>query len=232
MRIPIALICLLAVTACVSTNQETRSFQAINLDQNKGSKSDKGILVEQFSNLCIRKAHNAKSLIETAQTGEWQPASQKSLSNEGLAKLKKTTLIIPGGGSPVEESQNIFAKSFEGQNIFLVVSERFDRKKLTTTTCTLYGKQDEFLKNCSDLGILINRAPDQNTKYEKSNAQFISWKAAISQKRARINCQHTPQSPTLPYEGTILAASVDHITLIRSVDTKKSSQQRFDVSEQ
>ena len=226
-----ALTCLLITTACVNGNQETRSFQAINLDQTKENRSGQTLLVEQFSNLCLSNAHGAENLIKAAQTKEWQPASRKDLNNAGLAKLKKTTLKIPGGGSPVEETQSIFIKSFKDQTIVWVISERFDRKKLTVTNCALYGKQVGFLKNCTGLGKVINRAPDQNTKYGKSKAHFISWNASISQKRARIKCEHTPQNPTLSYEGTQLIASVDYVTPLKSVSARKSSQRRFDVSE-
>ena len=223
-----AIICLILITACDNPNRITRGYQAINLANTNISKAPQ--LVQQFAKLCLTNSQNAQTLIETAQASEWNKISKKVMEKEGLGKLEKTILKIPGGGAPIEENQDIFFKAF-GENVFIIdISERFDRKKLSSTNCSLYGKQDEFLKNCASLGGLINRAPDQNTKYKDSQAHFISWNAIIFRNLAKIRCQYAPKSPTLPYEGTQLIMSIDHIHLLKSARIKKSNRQQFDVS--
>lgn len=224
-----ALILALATTACVNNQQTTQGFHALSLSQ--ADQTNNTLLVQQFSNLCLTPNHNADSLIERASLQKWTFASAIELKNNGLSKLKKTTLKIPGGGSPVEESQTILIKSLEEETLVLAISQRFDRKKLVNTQCAVFGKADEFLKHCASLGSIINRAPDHNKKYEETDAHFISWKATLGDKRARISCSKTPKSRVLPYEGTQLSANFSHVTPVKSVSSKKSNQQQFDVSE-
>lgn len=226
MRIKTTLACLLALSACVSSNSSMRGFKAIDLSAAAGS--EVSFLVGQFSKLCLTQSQNAQSILEGAKAGEWVEASNAVLKAEGLSKLHKTTLKIPGGGSPIEETQSILAKSFEDEPLILEVSERFDRKRLVSVGCTLFGKQGEFLKHCSSLGGLINRAPDQNTKYKESEAHFISWNASLDGKQARIRCITTPNSPTLPYEGTQLSVSINPLAEIKTA--RKSSQPQTGVS--
>ena len=230
MKNHLTLLACLSVSACVSTNQSTLEFQAIDPSKIQSNLDNTPLLVGQFSSLCLNTERKVKQIIEDANLSGWKVASKEKLKKEDLGRLKKQTLIIPGGGAPVEETQNILIKSFEDENFILEISQRFDRKQLTTNTCTIYGKQSEFLKNCSSLGELIKRAPDQNTKYKESDAHFIGWNASLSNRPARIKCQHTPNSPTLPYDGTQLSVSVDHVTPLKPVKTKKSSPQQSDVS--
>ena len=226
MRIKTTLLCLLSLSACVNNNTSTRGLQAIDLTS--VSNNESSLLVRQFTKHCLARATNAQSIFEKAKASDWHEASKKALYTEGLSKLNKTTLKIPGGGSPVEESQSILTKSFEDDVFVLEISERFDRKRHVSIDCTLFGKQGEFLHHCANLGELINRAPDQNTKYKESDAHFISWNAALADKQARIRCITTPNSPTLPYEGTQLSVSINPLAEIKTV--RKSNPQRFDVS--
>ena len=226
MRIKTTLLCLLSLSACVSSNTSTRGLQAIDLSS--VSNSEASLLVREFSKLCLAQTASAQSILEKAKADDWQEASKNTLNAEGLSKLKKITLRIPGGGSPVEESQSILTNSFEDEVFVLEISERFDRKRLVSIGCTLFGRQGEFLKNCASLGEIINRAPDQNTKYKESDAHFISWNAALSGKQARIQCLTTPNSPTLPYEGTQLSVSLNPLAEIKTV--RKSSPPQFGVS--
>ena len=226
MRIKTTLFCLLSLSACVNNNSSTRGLHAIDLSA--AVDSEASLLVQQFSKLCLAQTTSAQSIFEGAKADDWQEASKNTLNAEGLSKLVKITLKIPGGGSPVEESQSILTKSFEDEVFVLEISERFDRKRLVSIGCTLFGRQGEFLENCAGLGELINRAPDQNTKYKESDAHFISWNAALSGKQARIRCITTPNSPTLPYEDTQLSVSLNPLTEIKTV--RKSNPQQSDVS--
>lgn len=226
MRIKTTLFCLLSLSACVNNNSSARGLHAIDLTS--VSNSESSLLVRQFSKLCLAQTASAQSILEKAKADDWREASKKTLNKEGLSKLVKTTLKIPGGGSPVEESQSILTNSFEDKMFVLEISERFDRKRLVSSGCTLFGKQGEFLKHCASLGELINRAPDQNTKYKESDAHFISWNAALSGKQARIRCITTPNSPTLPYEGTQLSVSLNPLAEIKTV--RKSSLPQSGVS--
>ena len=226
MRIKTTLLCVLSLSACVNNNSSTRGLQAIDLALVANNESS--LLVRQFSKLCLAQTESAQSIFEKAKADDWQEASKNTLNAEGLSKLKKITLRIPGGGSPVEESQSILTKSFEDDVFVLEIAERFDRKRLVSIGCTLFGKQGEFLQHCANLGELINRAPDQNTKYKESNAHFISWNAALSGKQARIRCITTPNSPTLPYEGTQLSVSLNPLAEIKTV--RKSNPPQSGVS--
>jgi len=216
----------LGLSACVSANQSTRNFQAIDLPAQSANLDDTSELVSQFTNLCLSGEVDARQIIAAAKSTDRQFATQQTLKKESLVRLKKQTL--PGGGEPIEETQELLSKSFEEVHLILEISQQFEHKKLTATTCTVFGKKNEYLKNCEQLGKLINRAPDQNTKYKESKAHFISWRGSVSSKQAAIKCITRPNSPTLPYEGTQLTVNINHLTEIKTV--RKSNQPQSDAS--
>ena len=218
----------IAVSACTSTNQSTRGFQAIDLTEQNRALKTTSVVVMQFGNICLSGNADTKQIIQTAKSAGWQNATKKQLKEANLYRLEKKILIIPGGGAPVEERQELLTQSFVDTLLILETSQRFDRNKLTATTCTVFGNQGEFLKNCAHLGEFLNRAPDQNTKYKESNAHFIGWSGLIAGKQARIKCITTPNSPTLPYEGTQLSVNINPLVETKSI--RKSNPQQSDVS--
>jgi len=201
MKNHVTLLACICISACVSAGQSTRGFQAIDLPKAQSKLGEMPLLVRQFSSLCLDGASKAAQIVEDAKTAGWEPASKTLLKKQGLTRLEKKTLAIPGGGAPVEETQNLLIKSFEGESLVLEISQRLDRKQLTAETCAIYGKQSEYLENCASLGEIVNRAPDQNTQYKESEAHFIGWNASLEGKQAKDQRHQEQALPSLQHQS-------------------------------
>lgn len=176
--------------------------------------------VSAFHSLCLSGITLPDEIRSFALLEGWQDASDEQLSDNGLSRLRKLVLVIPGGGGRFDEEQNILFHRFSKTNYIASLERQFVGSKTQLTKCDLYAKTP-FLKSCESLGKLLNRAPDYNHIYKENDAQFIRWKTQIEGKAGTISCNHAPKSPTLPYDGVSLSLRVDYLSPIKKSVTSQ-----------
>ena len=186
-------------------------------------------LTNAFRSFCLTGTVNLEGFAAKALDSGWRKATDQQLKDAGLVQLRKKVLRVPGGGAPVEEAQEIFFDSTNAR--FLAFEHRYDRKRLTRTACSIYGQEGEFLAHCTKIGRILNKAPARNRKYGGGGNHFIAWNGTLGDKPANVICQHTPDSPTLPYEGTQLSILVSQVeTKSARKRIRKSNRQRSDAA--
>lgn len=164
----------------------------------------------QFKETCLSANGDILSLRGTLPGHGWSEADDIQLVSGELKRLRKVVLRIPGGGGYFSQTQTIHFKEDNGRIYFLNLEERFASNAKSSTFCALYSEASDYLETCSNVGKLIKRRPDRNEKYPNASAQFIGWKTSIAGRRARVTCDRTPISGTLPYRGVVISLSVEN----------------------
>lgn len=173
---------------------------------------DISFVAAQFKDTCLRVKGDVLSLRDTVPWQGWSDADDIQLVTGELKRLRKIVLSIPGGGGHFSQTQTIHFKEDEGRIYFLSLEERFATKAKSGTYCAIYSEASDYLKTCSDVGKLIKKQPNRNEKYPNGGAHFIGWKTSFSGKRARVSCERTTKTGTLPYKGFVLSVSVEETT--------------------
>lgn len=174
-----------------------------------GSSGNLSYSATQFKQTCLSAKGNVVGLKFSLPSQGWTDADDIQLVEGDLKRLRKVILKIPGGGGHFSQTQSIHFKEENGRIYFLNLEERFTRKVKTGTYCALYSQASNYLETCSAVGQYLKKTPDRNEKYPSGGAQFIGWKTAVLGKNARVSCERTTKSGTLPYEGTVISLSVD-----------------------
>jgi len=183
----------LLISGCVATTATTPLPTTFSLP------SDLEIHETQFVSRFLQACIDPRK--STSNAG-WTEASDNRLKEMGLGQLKRKVLEIPGGGAPVSEKQDVFVAE-DGTGLVLEYVVISSRGKSDEHRCSVYADR-EFLPSCTALGQALKRPPDRNTRYENTGAHFINWQATQENRDISIECATSPQSVTLPYEGTQL----------------------------
>lgn len=194
--------------------QETAIPAHNNAPPSHQQPADRSVLLTAFVQQCLGQINSSSEFAALAVQNGWQAADSAILEEAGLSRLKKTVLEIPGGGSPVRETQSLFSKRYRNAVFILGIEERYERRRRLNTSCSLYGQGEPLLKVCAALGKIIGRAPDENRRYEGSNSHFITWRSTPGDRPTQIRCQQSPQSQILPYAGVVLSKLVDQSPVI------------------
>jgi len=187
--------------------------------------AERSALLTAFVQQCLGPVNSSSEFAALAVQNGWQAADSAILEEAGLSRLKKTVLEIPGGGSPIRETQSLFSKRNRDTILVLGIEERYERRRRLNTSCSLYAQGEPLLKVCAALGKIIGRAPDENRRYKGSNSHFITWRSTPGDRPTQIRCQQSPQSQVLPYAGVVLSKLVDQSPAI-SGKTSNVSQPR------
>ncbi len=165
-----------------------------------------------FYNLCLSGGSSATDMLARAKSSGYQNTTDGKLAELKQSSLRKTTLVIPGGGAFISETQEIMHSPDTKDPFLLVVEQQFANKRHIKTECNIFARQHEYLATCTALGYMLERAPSHNARYERKNAHFVEWSGQAAGKPLKINCSGDDGSDQSNFVGTRLSAKYLHVT--------------------
>ena len=166
--------------------------------------------LDTFYRLCLRSGDNSEDMISRASEMGFVAATDIQLASLGLAALRKTTLVIPGGGAFISETQQIMINPGQTEKLVLVVENQFAKKKHIKTECSIHASKSKHIETCATLGYMLERAPSHNTRYSQQNAHFIEWDGKADGSSMKVGCSGTTDDSDGKYTGTRLSAKYLH----------------------
>ena len=155
-----------------------------------------------------------------AENLNFQIASNEQLHSHGLGGLIKSTLVIPGGGAFISETQKILINSSSSEPFILIVENQYASKRLIKTECNIYAPKSKQLETCATLGYMLQRAPSHNARYTSQNSHFIEWNGEAEGKSMKIGCSGSTANGASKTAGTKLSAKYILAQPKRSIGAK------------
>ena len=150
-------------------------------------------------------------MIRAANELGYKDASDIQLASLKLEALRKSTLVIPGGGAFISETQSIMIGPKSTNNLVLVVEDQFAKKKHIKTECSIHDSKSKQLETCTTLGYMLKRAPTSNTRYTSQNSHFVEWEGKANRATVRISCSGATQAQADKFAGTRIGAKYLHV---------------------
>lgn len=173
-------------------------------------KEQEADLLQAFHAICLSAGTMPEDWQAAADETGWTQASDEHLKAAGLSGLRKKVLSLPGGGGRFDEEQIILTDSVMRLPTIINLERRYKGVQTLSSVCAAFAKVP-FLQSCEALGGMIGKAPDDNRKYAGSDAHFIRWEVRVNGMPGNISCERAPNTPSLPYQGTILRLSINHL---------------------
>ena len=162
----------------------------------------------------------------------WRDAQYDELEKAKLKNLRRTVLEIPGGGGRYRETQSLLTRGSDSGVIFLNLMQKFDRReKLISSQCSLHIEDADHLPICTSVGKMLNRAPQSNSKFSKTNSQFIRWNVVFNNYSASVRCDgmgtladeddHEAVEENQQFTGTVISLVVDRT--VKQISKRRTS---------
>ena len=163
-----------------------------------------------FHAICLKSKGEVSFMQDRATEYQFSIASDQNLLDLGLPNIRKRTLLIPGGGAHISETQKVSVN--QDQQTVLVTEEQFAKSDLVKSQCIIYTPFLKSIQPCVSLGFMINHSPVKNVRNIADNSHILTWQGHAHGIRLLISCEWRSKSKdaSTPFYGIIFKASFLH----------------------